>query len=244
MSFNASDYIKPPSPEYATDREIQGDQYDLKINDLRRDTIACINALASGAPTGSVTVDSISATPTTITAVKNLTPPVIYGTVGQRVVATPIGIMILCNCSFDGTSFTADDTANVATGILLTLAGTTNLLQVTTATPWTVWEFSEIYDGSGAVYNTSTKSATILSVKGAISVPSSPNPFEVLYTLIPLGRSIGFVPVLNVTVSDAVNVVGPYTATLVAGRYVKVTCTTGAAYTPSSVVFTVGVNHP
>ena len=77
MPFNASDYIKPPAPEFATDREIQGDQVDLKINDLRRDAITCINALAAGAPSGTVTVDSISATPTTITAVKNLTPPVI-----------------------------------------------------------------------------------------------------------------------------------------------------------------------
>ena len=107
MSFNASDYIKPPSPEYATDRELQGDQTDLKINDLRRDTITCINALASGAPSGSVTVDSINPTPVSFTGTKNMTPPVINGLVQQQLVSTPVGVMLLNNCSYDGSVFTS-----------------------------------------------------------------------------------------------------------------------------------------
>lgn len=119
MPFNASDYIKPPSSEYATDRELQGDQTDLKINDLRRDTITCINALAAGAPSGSVTVDSINSTPTVINSVKNLIPPVIYGTAGQRIVSTVVGTMILYNCSFDGSIFTVDDLMQTAFGFLL-----------------------------------------------------------------------------------------------------------------------------
>ena len=114
MPFNASDYIKPPSSEYATDRELQGDQTDLKINDLRRDTITCINALAAG-----VTVDSINSTPTVVNSVKNLIPPVIYGTAGQRIVSTVVGTMILYNCSFDGSIFTVDDLMQPAFGLLL-----------------------------------------------------------------------------------------------------------------------------
>ena len=114
MPFNASDYIKPPSSEYATDRELQGDQTDLKINDLRRDTITCINALAAG-----VTVDTINSTPTVVNSVKNLIPPVIYGTAGQRIVSTVDGTMILYNCSFDGSIFTVDDLMQPAFGLLL-----------------------------------------------------------------------------------------------------------------------------
>jgi len=118
MPFNASDYIKPPSSEYATDRELQGDQTDLKINDLRRDTITCINALAAG-----VTVDSINSTPTVVNSVKNLIPPVIYGTAGQRIVSTVNGTMILYNCSFDGSIFTVDDLMQPASGFLLGQGG-------------------------------------------------------------------------------------------------------------------------
>jgi len=123
MPFNASDYIKPPSSEYATDRELQGDQTDLKINDLRRDTITCINALAAGAPSGSVTVDSINSTPTVVNSVKNLIPPVIYGTAGQRIVSTVNGTMILYNCSFDGSIFTVDDLMQPASGLWLSSGG-------------------------------------------------------------------------------------------------------------------------
>ena len=118
MPFNASDYIKPPSSEYATDRELQGDQTDLKINDLRRDTITCINALAAG-----VTVDSINSTPTVVNSVKNLIPPVIYGTAGQRIVSTVVGTMILYNCSFDGSIFTVDDLMQPASGLWLSSGG-------------------------------------------------------------------------------------------------------------------------
>ena len=118
MPFNASDYIKPPSSEYATDRELQGDQTDLKINDLRRDTITCINALAAG-----VTVDSINSTPTVVNSVKNLIPPVIYGTAGQRIVSTVNGTMILYNCSFDGSIFTVDDLMQPASGLWLSSGG-------------------------------------------------------------------------------------------------------------------------
>lgn len=118
MPFNASDYIKPPSSEYATDRELQGDQTDLKINDLRRDTITCINALAAG-----VTVDSINSTPTVVNSVKNLIPPVIYGTAGQRIVSTVHGTMILYNCSFDGSIFTVDDLMQPASGLWLSSGG-------------------------------------------------------------------------------------------------------------------------
>jgi len=39
------DLVKPVSPEFATDREIQGDQVDLKINDLRRDLWAVCDAI-------------------------------------------------------------------------------------------------------------------------------------------------------------------------------------------------------
>ena len=39
------DLVKPVSPEFATDREIQGDQIDLKINDLRRDLWAVCDAI-------------------------------------------------------------------------------------------------------------------------------------------------------------------------------------------------------
>lgn len=119
MSFNASDYIKPVDSTFATDRELQGDQTDLKINDLRRDTITCINALAGTPPSGSITVNSIDPAPTTVSAVKDLTPPVVYGTVGQRVVATALGTMVLYNCSFDGTVFTVDDTMLSAFGFLV-----------------------------------------------------------------------------------------------------------------------------
>jgi len=118
MPFNASDYIKPPSSEYATDRELQGDQTDLKINDLRRDTITCINALAAG-----VTVDTINSTPTVVNSVKNLIPPVIYGTAGQRIVSTVVGTMILYNCSFDGSIFTVDDLMQPASGLWLSSGG-------------------------------------------------------------------------------------------------------------------------
>ena len=118
MPFNASDYIKPPSSEYATDRELQGDQTDLKINDLRRDTITCINALAAG-----VTVDTINSTPTVVNSVKNLIPPVIYGTAGQRIVSTVNGTMILYNCSFDGSIFTVDDLMQPASGLWLSSGG-------------------------------------------------------------------------------------------------------------------------
>ena len=118
MPFNASDYIKPPSSEYATDRELQGDQTDLKINDLRRDTITCINALAAG-----VTVDSINSTPTVVNSVKNLIPPVIYGTAGQRIVSTVNGTMILYNCSFDGYIFTVEDLMKHESGFLLGQGG-------------------------------------------------------------------------------------------------------------------------
>ena len=118
MPFNASDYIKPPSSEYATDRELQGDQTDLKINDLRRDTITCINALAAG-----VTVDTINSTPTVVNSVKNLIPPVIYGTAGQRIVSTVNGTMILYNCAFDGSIFTVDDLMQPASGLWLSSGG-------------------------------------------------------------------------------------------------------------------------
>lgn len=51
------DLVKPVSPEFATDREIQGDQVDLKINDLRRDLWAVCDAIdggmgGGGPPTG------------------------------------------------------------------------------------------------------------------------------------------------------------------------------------------------
>lgn len=39
------DLVKAVSPEFATDREIQGDQVDLKINDLRRDLWAVCDAI-------------------------------------------------------------------------------------------------------------------------------------------------------------------------------------------------------
>lgn len=50
------DLVKAVSPEFATDREIQGDQVDLKINDLRRDLWAVCDALdGSLGPSGNKT---------------------------------------------------------------------------------------------------------------------------------------------------------------------------------------------
>ena len=53
------DLVKPVSPEFATDREIQGDQVDLKINDLRRDLWAVCDAIdgmiSGGAAGGDLT---------------------------------------------------------------------------------------------------------------------------------------------------------------------------------------------
>jgi hypothetical protein len=243
MPFNASDYIKPPAPEFATDREIQGDQVDLKINDLRRDTITCINALAAGAPSGSVTVDSISATPTTITAVKNLTPPVVFGGVGQRIVATSIGTMLLRNCSFDGTTFTADDTAAQATLLLVGDIGVTVSTQTDTTVPWTAWEFVETYSG-GEIINSSTKPGAVFTVSGAFSCAGSPNASETVVAFLPFNKLLGFSPTLGaVSVAASSNTVGPYVATVV-GQGVKVTFTTVAANTPSYAIFSVPVQHP
>ena len=51
------DLVKPVSPEFATDREIQGDQVDLKINDLRRDLWAVCDAIDAGLGGGGVSID-------------------------------------------------------------------------------------------------------------------------------------------------------------------------------------------
>ena len=242
MSFNASDYIKPPSPEYATDRELQGDQTDLKINDLRRDTITCINALASGAPTGTVTVDSISTVPTGISDVKNLTPPVIQGTVGHRILSTPLGTMVLVNCSFDGTTFTADDTGVSASMSLISVGSTTEAWQTTTTTPWTVWEYTKTSTAGGSVINkTTTGSALVLN--GGFSAPSSPNGNETVFAYLPINALLGFTPTFSVVATNEVNITGPYTATL-ANNCVRVAFKTVAANLPSSVELNVAVIKP
>lgn len=244
MAFNASDYIKPPAPEFATDREIQGDQVDLKINDLRRDTITCINALAAGAPSGSVTVDSISATPTTITAVKNLTPPVIYGGAGQRVVATSLGTMILWNCSFDGTNFTADDTGgSEPTGVLLGPAGMTLLRQTTYALPWSTWDRTETFVPGGSVLS-SVEAGSGFTVYGAISQTDAI--VSPITTLIPYGRRLSgwgaptftFNPLTNVNMNLASVVM-----TDVAGDAVKVVITPTAPG-DATITFNISVVHP
>lgn len=56
------DLVKAVSPEFATDREIQGDQMDLKVNDLRRDLWAVCDAIdgligGGGPPTGPASGD-------------------------------------------------------------------------------------------------------------------------------------------------------------------------------------------
>lgn len=244
MPFNASTYIKPPAPEFATDREVQGDQVDLKINDLRRDTITCINALAAGAPSGSVTVDSISATPTTITAVKNLTPPVIYGGAGQRVVATSLGTMILWNCSFDGTNFTADDTGgSEPTGVLLGPAGMTFLRQTTYALPWSTWDRTETFVPGGNVLS-SVESGSDFTVYGAISqTGATVNP---LTAVIPYGRQLSgwgaptftFNPITNVNMNVASVVMTDF-----GGAAVKVVITPTAPG-DATITFNINVTHP
>lgn len=243
MSFNASDYIKPPSPEYATDRELQGDQTDLKINDLRRDTITCINALASGAPSGSVTVDSISATPTNITAVKNLVPPVIYSGAGQRVVATALGTMLLHNCSFDGTTFTADDIGGAApTGLLVGPAGAAMLVQNNFATPWSAWDRVETFVPGGSVLS-SPEVGSGFTVYGAISqTGATVNP---LTAVIPYGRQIsGWTPTFTFNMLTNVNMnLASVVMTDVAGAAVKVVITPTAPG-DATIVFYISVVHP
>lgn len=204
MPFNAADYIKPPSSEYATDRELQGDQTDLKINDLRRDTITCINALAAGAPSGSVTVDSINSTPTVISSVKNITPPVISGTIGQRVVATNLGTMVLSNCSFDGTNFTADDTGLGADGIIVSAAGLTIMHQTTVASPWSSWENVEIKSPGNATIQSLEAGGTIHPVYGELQENASPG--TLVSGVFPYGMYLNFVPVLTITTLASSNV--------------------------------------
>jgi len=244
MPFNASDYIKPPAPEFATDREIQGDQVDLKINDLRRDAITCINALAAGAPSGTVTVDSISATPTTITAVKNLTPPVIYGGAGQRVVATSLGTMLLYNCSFDGTNFTADDTGGAEpTGVLLGPAGMTLLRQTTYALPWSTWDRTETFIPGGNVLS-SVESGSDFTVYGAVSqTDATVNPIT---AVVPYGRLLSGWGAPTFTFNSLTNVnmnLASVVMTDVAGSAVKVVITPTAPG-DATITFNITVARP
>ena len=241
MSFNASDYIKPPSPEYATDRELQGDQTDLKINDLRRDTITCINALASGAPSGSVTVDSINPTPVSFTGTKNMTPPVINGLVQQQLVSTPVGVMLLNNCSYDGSVFTSTSGFASASGIILAGAGMTLLSQENVASPWVAWDKQQVFIPGSSIYST-TISGTGFSVYGAISQTNATvSPITVV---LPYNAEITWTPTFNLVILSNINM-NAATATLtdVSNRAVKVTMTPSAPG-DVSVVFYVDVALP
>ncbi len=249
MPFNASDYIKPPAPEFATDREIQGDHVDLKINDLRRDTITCVNALAGlpvpPPPAGTVTVDSIDSTPTTISAVRDLTPPVIYGTVGQRVVATALGTMILENCSFDGALFTADDVGLPATSVLVGPAGVTISTQSVTTVPWAAWEKVETISPGSVILSSMPTNGSFL-VYGAASIT---DPVAIaltpIYTVVNYGRHVTYSPTFTFSVITNNNMdTGTVVMADVNGAAVRVQITPLAAGATAEIVFKIEVKAP
>lgn len=150
MPFNPTDYIKPLDNSLANDREIYGDQTDMKINDLRKDVIAALSALAGGggspAP-ASVTINTISPIPTAINPPSNTinsVPPVSTATGVFRMLTLPNvnqSMAFTVNANWNGTTWTADNTGETASFFGVQQNGRTyQRFKSDTSVPWTTWD--------------------------------------------------------------------------------------------------------